>query len=175
MRPCLVYRNGWPPWDWWRDSSGTNVGNASRRCTIKIIMDVSKYGLESYWILKVGPWLGQRFRLGPIYTWRRIFTLRQRQRILNEVSTDSRRILNKDFFLAGEEFFFVDEFLNSLNKILQKQTYKVIKNGVSQKILNGMKFKVQNSSPANTRRRKILRRVFVKTSLSIRWQILRHV
>ena len=65
--------------------------------------------------------------LGPIYTWRRIC-----QRILNEVSTNSRRILDEEFF-AGEEFFFLNKFLK--NKILRKQTYKVIKTGVSQKIL----------------------------------------
>ena len=64
--------------------------------------------------------------LGPIYTWRRIC-----QRILNEVSTNSQRILNKEFFFACEEFFFVDEFLK--NEILGKQTYEVKKGSFAKK------------------------------------------
>ena len=112
-------------------------------------------------LLILGPFIEATFAYnlcvwGHIYTWRRIC-----QRILNEVSTNSRRIINK-------EFFFVDEFLK--NKILRKQTYKGIENGVSQKIIKlNLKFKILR------RRRKILRRVFIETSLSIRWQILRHV
>ena len=58
------------------------------------------------------------------------------EEFVNEYSTKSRLIVDeystKIFFFAGEEFFFTDAFLK--NKILRKQTYKVIKMEFRKKI-----------------------------------------